>query len=163
MPILGCVPSKTLIRAGDLLAAARRVPGAREAVTRGVDVAAALAQRDYMTSGWKGDGQLLPRRLLVLGGGAVGVEMAQAARRLGCDEVTVIEGAPRLLAREEPFAGEEVRSGLEAEGVTVVVGAAVQRVRRDSVDGPVVIQLDDESSFTADELRLRIVRRHSHA
>lgn len=100
-PYWGCVPSKTLIRPGDLLAAARRVPGVREAVTRGVDVAAALAQRDYMTSGWKGDGQLLPRRLLVLGGGAVGVEMAQAARRLGCDEVTVIEGAPRLLAREE--------------------------------------------------------------
>ena len=54
----GCVPSKTLIRPGDVLAAARRVSGAREAVMRGVDVAAALAQRDYMTSGWKDDGQL---------------------------------------------------------------------------------------------------------
>src|SRR5438552_3210746 len=46
----GCVPSKTLIRPGDVLAAARRVPGAAEAVTGSIDVAAAFAQRDYMTS-----------------------------------------------------------------------------------------------------------------
>src|SRR6266496_5906547 len=46
----GCIPSKTLIRPGDVLAAARRVPGAAEAVTGAIDVAAAFAQRDYMTS-----------------------------------------------------------------------------------------------------------------
>jgi dihydrolipoamide dehydrogenase len=44
----------------------------------------------------------------VLGGGAVGVELAQAFRRLGSEQVVVLEGADRLLAREEPFAGEEV-------------------------------------------------------
>src|ERR671932_236335 len=48
----GCIPSKTLIRPGDVLAAARRVPGAAEAVTGRIDVDAALAQRDYMTSDW---------------------------------------------------------------------------------------------------------------
>src|SRR5213079_845593 len=48
----GCIPSKTLIRPGDVLAAARRVPGAAEAVTGSIDVKAALAQRDYMTSSW---------------------------------------------------------------------------------------------------------------
>src|SRR6266516_6197035 len=48
----GCIPSKTLIRPGDVLAAARRVPGAAEAVTGQIDVRAALAQRDYMTSAW---------------------------------------------------------------------------------------------------------------
>src|SRR3954468_8765006 len=53
----GCVPSKTLIRPGDVLAAARRVPGAAEAVTGVLDVAAAFAQRDYMTSSWSDDGQ----------------------------------------------------------------------------------------------------------
>jgi pyruvate/2-oxoglutarate dehydrogenase complex dihydrolipoamide dehydrogenase (E3) component len=147
----GCIPSKTLIRPGDALAAARRVPGAAEAVTGRVDIAVAFAQRDFMTSGWSDQGQLpwleskrialvrgagrlagakavdvepaeggtrrltarsavvlatgtsalippvdglrdigpwdnrsitaakeLPRRLLVLGGGAIGVEMAQA-------------------------------------------------------------------------------------
>ena len=45
----GCIPSKTLIRPGDVIAAARRVPGAAEAVTGEIDVKAALAQRDYMT------------------------------------------------------------------------------------------------------------------
>src|SRR5947208_15970992 len=48
----GCIPSKTLIRPGDVLAAARRVPGAAEAVTGRIGVGAALAQRDYMTSSW---------------------------------------------------------------------------------------------------------------
>src|SRR5271165_10089 len=54
----GCIPSKTLIRPGDVLATARRVPGAAEAVTGKVDVAAALARRDYMTSDWDDDGQV---------------------------------------------------------------------------------------------------------
>src|SRR5437764_5628069 len=54
----GCIPSKTLIRPGGVLAAARRVPGAAAAVTGTVDVPAALARRDYMTSGWRDEGQL---------------------------------------------------------------------------------------------------------
>src|SRR5689334_9523654 len=54
----GCIPSKTLIRPGDVLAAARRTPGAAAAVTGQLDVAAALARRDYMTSSWHDDGQL---------------------------------------------------------------------------------------------------------
>src|SRR4051812_23515967 len=54
----GCIPSKTLLRPGDVLAAARRVPGAAEAVTGTIDVRAALAQRDYMTSSWTDSSQL---------------------------------------------------------------------------------------------------------
>jgi len=54
----GCVPSKTLIRPGDVIAAARRAPGASEAVTGQIDVDAALAQRDYMTNDWHDDGAL---------------------------------------------------------------------------------------------------------
>src|SRR6266496_1392488 len=50
----GCIPSKTLIRPGDVVAAARRVPG----VEASLDVAAALARRDYMTSGWSDESQL---------------------------------------------------------------------------------------------------------
>ena len=53
-----CIPSKTLIRPGDVIAATRRVPGASEAVTGPIDVDAALAQRDYMTSNWHDEGQL---------------------------------------------------------------------------------------------------------
>src|ERR687885_372174 len=54
----GCIPSKTLLRPGDVIAAARRVPGAAEAVTGQIDVEAALARRDYMTSSWDDSGQL---------------------------------------------------------------------------------------------------------
>jgi pyruvate/2-oxoglutarate dehydrogenase complex dihydrolipoamide dehydrogenase (E3) component len=218
----GCVPSKTLIRPGDVVAAARRVPG----VSAELDVAAAFAQRDYMTSSWSDEGQLpwlrshgislvrgvarldgpravvvgsrrlaarravvlatgtraalppipglaeaqpwdnrdatavkaLPRRLLVLGGGAIGVEMAQAYRRLGSEEVSVVEAAPRLLFREEPFAGEEVRAALEAEGVRVVVGAVIDRVDRDGTDGPVVMSLAGRS-LVGDELLVAAGRR----
>src|SRR6186997_2233597 len=54
----GCIPSKTLIRPGDVLAAAQRVPGAAQVVTGPIDVTAALAQRDYMTSSWNDATQL---------------------------------------------------------------------------------------------------------
>src|SRR5690349_16076850 len=54
----GCIPSKTLIRPGDVVAAAQRVPGAAAAVSGRIDAAAALAQRDVMTSGWDDGGQL---------------------------------------------------------------------------------------------------------
>src|SRR6266567_5140310 len=54
----GCIPSKTLLRPGDVLAAARRAPGAAEAITGMLDTSAAFARRDYMTSGWRDEGQL---------------------------------------------------------------------------------------------------------
>jgi len=97
----GCIPSKTLIRPGDVLAAARRAPGAAEAVTGRLDVAAALARRDYMTSNWHDDGQLawLAEKgiELVRGTGRltgereVGVEAAGAAtRRLSARRAVVL-------------------------------------------------------------------------
>ena len=66
--------------------------------------------------------------------------MAQGFRRLGCEEVTVLEGLSRLLGREESFASDEVREALEAEDITVVTGAVVQassagRHRRSSHGG----------------------------
>ncbi len=232
----GCIPSKTLIRPGDVVAAAKRVPGAAEAVSGPIDVAAAFAQRDYMTSDWSDAGQLpwleskgielvrgdarliserlvevdlasggtrrlmattavvlatgtgaaippipglreiapwdnrsitsakeLPRRLLVLGGGAIGAEMAQAFRRLGCEQVTVIEGGPRLLGREEPFAGDELRAAFEAEGISVITGVALTAVQRSGTDGPVVATLADGRELEADELLVAVGRRPATA
>ena len=228
-----CIPSKTLIRPGDVLAAARRVPGAVEAVTGSLDAAAAFARRDYMVNNWsdasqaewlesksavlvRGHGRLvdarvvdvqvpdgsirlrarravvlatgtspaippidslrevspwdnrdvtaakeLPRRLLVLGGGTIGAEMAQAFRRLGCEEVTVVEALDRLLASEEPFAGEEVRAAFEAEGITVIVGARMTAARRDGSDSPVVATLADDRELVADEILVAVGRRPS--
>src|SRR5260370_11040765 len=53
-----CMPSKTLLRPGQVLAAARRVPGAAQAVTGALDTSEALARRDWMTAGWEGKGQV---------------------------------------------------------------------------------------------------------
>jgi pyruvate/2-oxoglutarate dehydrogenase complex dihydrolipoamide dehydrogenase (E3) component len=228
----GCIPSKTLIRPGDVIAAAKRAPGAAEAVTGRIDVEAAFAQRDYMTNNWtdagdlkwfeskgiafhRGHGRLagekavevegpdgavtrltartavvvscgttalvppieglsdaapwtnieatsakqLPRTLLVLGGGPVGAELAQAFKRLGSEEVTVIEGGPRLLVREEPFAGEQVKEAFEAEGIAVVTGAHVTAVRREAPDRPVTAVLDDGRELTGDEILMAVGRR----
>ena len=231
----GCMPSKTLIRPGDVLAAALRVPGARAAVTGTVDADAAFASRNRITGDWddagalpwleersitvvRGQGRLagarrvdiegaddtsrtlearravvlatgtrasippvpglaaagpwdnrdvtaakqLPRRLLVLGGGAIGVEMAQAYRRLGVAEVAVIEVAPRLLAREEPFAGDELRTALEAERIAVHVGTGITRVQRDE-SGPVSVWLEDGTELVGDELVVAAGRRPATA
>ncbi|HYX59754.1 MAG TPA: NAD(P)/FAD-dependent oxidoreductase, partial [Streptosporangiaceae bacterium] len=105
----------------------------------------------------------VPRRLLVLGGGAVGVEMAQAFRRLGSEQVVVLEGAGRLLAREEPFAGEEVRAAFEAEGITVVTGVRMTAARRVGSDGPVLASLSDGREFAGDEILVAVGRRPATA
>ncbi len=105
----------------------------------------------------------LPRRLLVLGGGAIGAEMAQAFRRLGCDEVTVVEGGPRLIAREEPFAGDELAAAFEAEGISVITGVSMSSARRAGTDGPVVGTLADGREIEADELLVAVGRRPATA
>ena len=219
----GCMPSKVLIRPGDVLAAARRVPGAAHAVTGEVDVKATFASRDRITGDWDDSGALpwltdrgieivrgrgrlagtrrvdvtaadgtvrplaarravvlatgtgatippvpglaaarpwdnrsitgahdVPERLLVIGGGAIGAEMAQAFARLG-STVTVVEVAPRLVAREEPFAGDELRAAFEAEGIAVHLGVGIEQVTRDGA-GPVTITLDGGVGLVGDEV-----------
>jgi len=99
---------------------------------------------------------------VVLGGGAVGAEMAQAYKRLGCEEVVVLEAAERLLGREEPFAGEEVRAAFEAEGITVVTGVRMTAARR-AGGGPVVASVADGREFTGDEILVAVGRRPATA
>jgi pyruvate/2-oxoglutarate dehydrogenase complex dihydrolipoamide dehydrogenase (E3) component len=94
----------------------------------------------------------VPERLVVLGGGVVGTEMAQAWKRLGAREVTVLARDDRLLPHLEPFAGEEVRTAFEAEGIKVELQANAVRAEREADDAPVTVTLDDGRSFTGDEL-----------
>ena len=211
-----CMPTKTLLRPGEALAAARRTPGAREAITGALDVPAALAFRDWVVAGWDDTGQArwlqdkgielirgtgriagpgtvavdgrelhapriviatgsapivppvpgladlpglwtnreatemraVPRRLLVLGGGAVGVEIAQAVRRLG-GEVTLVEGA-RLLAREAPELGAALAEVLAADGVLLRLGAHATHARMDGDE--YVLGFDDGSELRGDRL-----------
>jgi pyruvate/2-oxoglutarate dehydrogenase complex dihydrolipoamide dehydrogenase (E3) component len=76
----------------------------------------------------------VPKHLLVLGGGYVGLEFAQAYRRFG-SRVTVIEYGPQLLGREDPDIAEEVRRILRAEEIDVLLGADVLRVEGQSGAG----------------------------
>ncbi|HEV8649814.1 MAG TPA: NAD(P)/FAD-dependent oxidoreductase [Actinomycetes bacterium] len=226
-----CMPSKALLRPGEVLAAARRVPGAREAVTGELDVDAALARRDRIVHHYddedqvkwveevgaelvRGHGRLagervvhaegkdgtrrltarravvvatgsaasippipglrdmrvwdsraataakqVPRRLLVLGDGVVAVELGQAWKRLGAEAVTIVSREGRLLSREEPFAGVELRQVFEAEGIEVRCGTTVAACRRAGKDGPVTLTLDDGSALHGDELLVAAGRR----
>ena len=228
----GCMPSKGLLRPGDVLDAARRVPGAREATSGEVEAPAALQRRDQITNNWddkyqvdwlnqrgaelvRGIGRVAgerrvevqvengsvrrltarravvvatgsaaatppieglrdirtwdnrdvteskaaPHRLLVLGGGAVGVEMAQAWRSLGAEEVTVIEAADRLLPVEEPFAGEELESAFRAQGITVITGVRMVKAVREADDAPISATLEDGRVLVGDELLVSVGRR----
>ena len=73
----------------------------------------------------------VPESLIILGGGAVGVEMAQAWFRLGCSSVTVVEAADRLLASVEPFAGELLAAAFGREGIEVRTDARLAAVSRE--------------------------------
>jgi pyruvate/2-oxoglutarate dehydrogenase complex dihydrolipoamide dehydrogenase (E3) component len=211
-----CIPSKTLLRPGEAVHAARDVGATAE-----VDVEAALAWRDFMVSDYsdagqerwlesegidllRGSGRLagtgvvevdgarhtagdvvlangsepfippipglheldgiwtnreatgmkaVPRRMLVIGGGPVGVEMAQAVRRLG-GEVALVAGS--VLAREAAPLGEALAEVLRRDGIELV-GAHVAAARRAGED--YVLELDDGRELQGDRLLVATGRR----
>jgi pyruvate/2-oxoglutarate dehydrogenase complex dihydrolipoamide dehydrogenase (E3) component len=219
----GCMPSKALLRPGQVLGEARRIPGAAQAVD-GLDVPAVLERRDEVIHDlddgvqlpWlaerdivlvRGHGRLaaeravqvgdqtlaarravviatgtepavppipglhearpwtnrdavtshdVPASLIVLGGGTVGVEMADAFASFGT-RVTVIEAGPRVLAREEPFAGDEVCAGLADAGVLVRADTRATAVER--ANGTVTVALDDGTSVAAEQILVAVGRR----
>ena len=220
-----CMPSKSLLRPNEALTEARRIPGAAEAATGQLDVAAMFARRDdvvhhledssylpgFESQGIalvRGSGRLegdrrvrvgsdvlvaekavivatgtdpripaiqglreaepwtnreltthgsVPARLAILGGGAVGAEMAQAWCTLG-SQVTLIEAMDRLLGREEPFAAEQVAVSLRERGVDLRLGARAASVRR-AGGGEVTIELEDGTEVKVDELAVAAGRQ----
>jgi pyruvate/2-oxoglutarate dehydrogenase complex dihydrolipoamide dehydrogenase (E3) component len=91
----------------------------------------------------------VPRRLLVLGGGAIGVEMAQAVHRLGA-EVTLVHRGEYLLTREPRPLGEGVAEALTADGIELRLGQAP--VAAELADGEYVLRLADGSQVRGDRL-----------
>ena len=220
----GCIPSKTLLRPGEAVAAARNAPGAREAVTGSVDVKAVLGWRDFMVSGYDDAGQAawargagievvrgrgalagrgtvvvegtsytaehivvatgsdpaippvpglrdlpglwtdrevtglteVPARLLVLGGGPIGVEMAQAITRLGAS-VTIVERSDHLLPREPRALGDGVAAALRGDGVVLRLGSAPTAALKDGVE--YVLEFADGSQARGDHLLVATGRR----
>jgi dihydrolipoamide dehydrogenase len=140
---------------GDVLAAAKAIvvatgSGAAMPPIEGLGSVRAWNNRDATTS------KRVPESMIVLGGGPVGSELAQAWSSLGT-RVTLIEGADRLLPREEPFAGEQVAAGLrEGQGIDVRTGALAERASR---DGDVVtVELDDGAGIAATEILVAVGR-----
>jgi pyruvate/2-oxoglutarate dehydrogenase complex dihydrolipoamide dehydrogenase (E3) component len=91
----------------------------------------------------------VPRHLLVLGGGPVGVELAQAVRRFG-GEVTIVEGGDHVLAREPAPLGEALGDVLRAEGIELVLGAKATAASREGDD--FALALDDGRELRGDRL-----------
>ncbi|GHJ36880.1 NAD(P)/FAD-dependent oxidoreductase [Streptomyces sp. TS71-3] len=96
------------------------------------------------------DSSTVPGRLVVIGGGGVGVEMATLWQGLG-SRVTLL-ARRALLPRMEPFAGEMVARGLTEAGVDVRIGVQASALRRPEPKGPVTLTLDDGGELEADEV-----------
>jgi dihydrolipoamide dehydrogenase len=98
----------------------------------------------------------VPRRLLIMGGGPVGVEMAQAVRRLG-GEVAIIDRSGHLLAREPAPLGDALGEVLRRDGIEVVLSANTTAARRDGEE--YVLELDDGRELRGDRLLVATGRR----
>ena len=102
-----------------------------------------LTQIDYLTSSSMMDVDFLPEHLIVIGGSYVGLEFAQMYRRFG-SRVTVIEMAPRLIAREDEEVSQAVQSILENEGITVRLNAKCLAAERRGNDIAVQVSCEEE-------------------
>lgn len=143
--------------------------GGRELTTRNIVIASGaeplvppipgLDSVPYLTSETVWGLETLPRRLLVLGGGPIGCELAQAFARLG-SAVTLVEMAPRLLLREDPWASALLRQRLEAEGVEVRLGHRAVVVRAAPEGGVLDCEADGSvSGVVFNKLLLALGRR----
>jgi dihydrolipoamide dehydrogenase len=98
----------------------------------------------------------VPARLVVMGGGTVGVELSQAFRTLG-SHVTLIEGERRLMPREEEYACQQVTEALHALGVDIRTGQKATKVEQDG-DGTVTVTTSDGGSAAGDTLLVALGR-----
>jgi len=153
----GALDGERRVRVGEsVLTASKAVvvatgSGAAMPPIEGLDAVRAWNNLDATTA------KRVPESMVVLGGGPVGCELAQAWSSLGC-RVTLVEAAEGLLPREEPFAGEEVAEALrERFGVDVRTGCLARRASRD--DDLVEVELDASGAVAARELLVAVGRR----
>jgi pyruvate/2-oxoglutarate dehydrogenase complex dihydrolipoamide dehydrogenase (E3) component len=152
----GRLDGERRVRVGDDLLTAREAvviavgSGAAMPPIPGLAEAGAWSNREVTTT------TEIPRSLIVLGGGVVGVEMAQAWRSLG-SEVTLIEAMQRLLPSEEPFAGAELKEAFAARGIDVRTGATVVDVARE--DSRIAVELEDGVRIGGERLLVAVGRK----
>jgi pyruvate/2-oxoglutarate dehydrogenase complex dihydrolipoamide dehydrogenase (E3) component/uncharacterized membrane protein YdjX (TVP38/TMEM64 family) len=147
--------------------------GSQRLTTRAIVIAAGAAplipdlpgleEVGYVTSDtlWDAFAELdaPPRRLLVLGGGPIGCELAQAFARLGC-EVTQIQRGERILHKEDPDVSELARHALERDGVKVLTEHSALRCERDGERKLLVVaHADEEKTIEFDQLLVSVGRK----
>ncbi len=142
------------------------VDGERYSARRGVVIAtggipatppiAGLADVEYWTNREAIEADENPGSMVVLGGGAIGLELAQAFRRFGTD-VTIVENAPHVLPLEEPEQGQELAKMIAAEGIGLRTGVGATQVAADG-DG-VLVSLSNGSSLSGERLLVATGRR----
>jgi pyruvate/2-oxoglutarate dehydrogenase complex dihydrolipoamide dehydrogenase (E3) component len=98
----------------------------------------------------------IPASVVIIGGGPVGIELAQFLRRFG-SEVAVVQGADRLAEREDEHVGALLREALDADGIDVRTSVQAQRVRLQ--DGRRVVSLDDGTELRGEQIVIAVGRR----
>ncbi len=144
----GRLDGERRVRVGDDVLTARRAVVVATGSDATVPPVPGLAEAEPWTNREATTAKDVPGRLIVIGGGVVGSELAQAWQSLGA-QVTLVEPGPRLLGREEPFAAEEVEAGLRERGVDVRIQQRAVRVSR---NGAVRVELDGGDTLEGDEL-----------
>ncbi|MBO4210321.1 dihydrolipoyl dehydrogenase family protein, partial [Micromonospora echinofusca] len=117
---------------------------------------AGLADTPYWTNRQIIEAEELPESLLILGGGAIGLELAQVFARFGV-RVTVVEALDRVLAVEEPEASEVAAAALRADGVEIHTGVRAERVDHDG--SRFTVHTSDGGRFTGERLLVSTGRR----
>ena len=98
----------------------------------------------------------LPRRLVVLGGGPIGLEMGEAFQRLG-SEVTVVQRAAHILPQEDPEISDALQAQLTAEGMTILTSTNAERVSREGEQR--IVMCDGNRQLTTDAILVAVGRR----
>ena len=142
------------VQAGDTIIEARRIVVATGSSPL-VPPIEGLKDVPYLTNETLWEQRERPQHLLVIGGGPIGMEMAQAHRRLG-SEVTVIEGA-KALGKDDPEMAAVVLDRLRAEGVAIEEDAKVARVEGEA--GRITVRAEDGRSFTGSHLLVAVGRK----
>jgi len=144
------------VLAGDDVLTARKAVVIATGTTASLPPIPGLAEADPWTNRQGTTSKEVPESLIVIGGGPVGCELAQAWSSLGSD-VVLLEAAPRLIPTEEEFASEELTEALRGYGVDVRVPVEITNVAGD--DGRVHVTLSGEETLEAKQLMVAAGRR----
>ncbi|MET0823706.1 MAG: NAD(P)/FAD-dependent oxidoreductase, partial [Solirubrobacterales bacterium] len=153
----GRLDGERTVLAGDARLSAARAVVIATGTTAAIPPIEGLSEARPWTNREATTAERVPGRLLILGGGVVGVELAQAWSSLG-SSVVVVEALDRVLANEEPFASEQIAAGLERSGVELRLGVKATSASRGEA-GQVSLGLEGGDELRGDELLVAVGRR----